>query len=144
MPFSIRHKLPLAYISCFWFLITLLLLSSKPAYAEWVRYSENKETGMTVYVDLDAIRRKGDLVKMWQLFDFKTKQTAAGDSFLSSKIQSEYDCTEERSRRIAYTDFSGNMGRGKVVDNDSYKGEWQPVAPESMAQALWKLACRKQ
>jgi len=43
MPFSLRpfrrfpvHKLPLAYISGFWLLTTLLVLSSSPAYAEWV------------------------------------------------------------------------------------------------------------
>jgi hypothetical protein len=40
MPFSIRPfpvsflKLPLAYISGFWLLITLLVLSSGPTYAE--------------------------------------------------------------------------------------------------------------
>ena len=73
-------KLPLAYFTGFWSLITLLLLSSGPAYAEWVDVGGN-ESGMTVYVDSDSIRQKGNLVKMWQLYDYKTVQTRAGTSF---------------------------------------------------------------
>ena len=39
MPFSIRsyHRLPPASILGFWLLLTLVLLSSGPAYAEWVK-----------------------------------------------------------------------------------------------------------
>jgi hypothetical protein len=56
-------------------LITLLLLSSGPVYAEWVLLNQNDQTGLTVYVDPDTIRRKGALVKMWILSDYKTVQT---------------------------------------------------------------------
>jgi hypothetical protein len=60
MPFSIRpyrrfpvqcavtynagpfHKLPLAYFSGFWLLITLLVLSSSLAFAEWVKHGPPK------------------------------------------------------------------------------------------------------
>ncbi len=55
-------KLPLASISGFWLLITLLVLSSGPAYAEWVAVGGNKEAGVTVSADPDTIRRKGNLV----------------------------------------------------------------------------------
>jgi hypothetical protein len=96
-------------------LMTLLVLSSGPAYAEWVLVNGNDETGMTVYVDPDTIHHKEDLVKMWHLFDFETIQTIAGDSFLSSKSQHEYDCAEELDRLVAFTRFSGNMGSGMVV-----------------------------
>jgi hypothetical protein len=41
-------KLPLASISGFWLLITLLVLSSGPAYSEWVAVGGNKEAGVTV------------------------------------------------------------------------------------------------
>jgi hypothetical protein len=73
MPVSIRHKLPLACLLVFWLLITLLVLNSSPAYAEWVWISFTKsEGGYDVYADPDTIRRKGDLVKMWVLYDYKT------------------------------------------------------------------------
>ena len=68
-------KLPLAYLSGFWLLVTLLVLGSGSAYAEWVKISSN-DTAI-YYADPEAIRRKGTLVKMWVLVDFKTIQTSA-------------------------------------------------------------------
>ncbi len=53
--------LPLAYFSGSWLLITLLFLSSLPAYAEWVAVEKDYLLPglQTVYVDPDTIRREG-------------------------------------------------------------------------------------
>ena len=61
-------KLPLAYVSGFWSLITLLFLSAVPACAEWVAVERNYlSLGLqTVYVDPNTIRREGNLVTLWQ------------------------------------------------------------------------------
>jgi hypothetical protein len=125
------------------FLITLLVLISGPAYAEWVKVAENKQAGMTVYVDPDTIRRKEDVVKMWDLYDFKTVQTKVGDSFLSVRSQTQYDCAEERTRILACTWFLGNMGNSKPVLSNSDEQKWKPVEPESVRRTLWKVACIK-
>ncbi len=71
-----RHKLPLASFSGFWSLITLLFLSTVPAYAEWMAVERDYLLpGLwTVYIDPDTIHRKGNLVTMWQLVDFKWMQ----------------------------------------------------------------------
>jgi hypothetical protein len=145
MPFSIGpyRRFPLTYFSGFWLLITLLVLSSGPAYAEWVRVGRTDD-GMTVYADPDTIRRKGELVKMWSLYDFKTEQYVRGVLLLSSKGQIEYDCAEERLRGLAVAEFSGHMGKGTVVYTDSSVGMWNPVPPHGVVQALWKVACGKQ
>lgn len=124
-------------------LVTLLLLSSAPAYADWVSVSVIDQAGVTIYVDSDNIRRKGNLVKMWQLYDYKTVQTVAGDSLLSFKRYNEYDCTEERTRMLAYTWYSGNMGSGHVVYSTSDEQQWEPVVPGSINRALWRVACSK-
>jgi len=123
-------------------LITLLALGSGPVYAEWVSVGGNDPIGMTTYVDPDTIRRKGSLVKMWQLNDFKTVQTVEDNSFLSAKKQREFDCAEERTRILAATQFSGNMGTGKMVWGNSGEQKWEPIVPESIAQTLWEFACR--
>ena len=72
-------------------LIIPLLLSSGPAYAEWVPVEET-EDGMKAYVDHDTIRRKGDRVKIWHIFDEKIKKTVGGITYLSSMVQSELGC----------------------------------------------------
>jgi hypothetical protein len=136
-------RLPLDYFLGFWLLITLLVLSSGPVYAGWELTSGDDETGLTVYVDPDTIRRKGSLVKMWQLYDYKTVQTVAGDLLLSFKRYNEYDCAEERTRMLAYTWFSGNMGSGDVVYSTPDEQQWEPVVQGSINRALWRVACRK-
>ena len=144
MPFLIRPFRPLPLTSCvgLWFLITLLVLNSGPASAEWVR-ALNNQTDPTLYVDSDTIRRNGTVVRWWELLDYKTIQTVAGISFLSMKVQREYDCAGEQIRVLAMADFSGNMAEGKVVFNDFTPSNWVPVQPESMGQTLWKTACGK-
>lgn len=135
-------KSPLAFFSGFWPLITLLVLSSGPAYAEWISLGTS-DSGTTVYADPVTVRREGELVKMLVLFDFKTRQTKADVSFLSAKAQMEYDCAEQRFEGLAVTYFSGNMGNGNLLDRSSGKGKRIRVSRDSLDQALWKLACDK-
>ncbi len=125
------------------FLITFLLLSSGPAYAGWVQVSGGDEEGKTVYVDPATIRRNSNLVKMWQLQDYKTVQTVGGIRFLTAKEEWEFDCAEERSRVLALKEFSGNMGSGTVVYTNSQVGNWLPVMPGSTGKTVWKVACGK-
>jgi hypothetical protein len=121
MPCSIRpfHRLPLASILSFWLLLTLLLLSSGPAYAEWLGFGKDDQLGAVMYADPDTIRRKGEIVKMWSLFDFQIMQYVEGIPSLSKKGRSEYDCAEERLRLLALVEYAGNLGKGKVVYTDS-------------------------
>jgi hypothetical protein len=165
MPFSIRPyrrfpvycavtyhagpflKLPLAYLLGLGSLITLLVLSSGPAYAEWVAIEKQYQSPgrQTVYVDPDTIRREGHLVTMEQLIDFKTMQGGRSPTrFSSTKIEKEFDCADKRLRVLALTDFWGNMGTGEAAGAAIGGGHWIPVEPESLNYALWKVACNKQ
>ncbi len=125
------------------FLITLLLLSGGPAYAEWMWVSANNQVGLTIYVDPDTISRNGDLVELWQLYDYKAVQTVGGDSFLSSKAHRQFDCVKQRTRLLAFTHFTGNMGSGNRIVSDRDESEWRPVTPGSVGQSMWKVACGK-
>jgi hypothetical protein len=98
---------------------------------------------VTVYFDPDTLRRKGDVVKWWELYDYKVTQTVSGNSFLSIKAQNEYDCAEERIRTLAMSEFSGNMGTGTVIYTSSDVGKWAPVQPASLGQTMWEGACAK-
>ena len=143
MPVSIRahRRLPLAYLSGFLLLTTLQLLTSGPADAEWVEIGRTDNA--TVYIDTDTILRKGELVKMWALYDFKTVQYVVGVPLLSSKEQNEYDCAEERLRGLAMAEFTGNLGTGTMVYTGPLEGTWIPVGSQGVDQALWRFACGK-
>ena len=124
-------------------LFALLVLTSEPAYAEWMKIGDGDEAGKTVYVDPATIRRNSNLVKMWQFYDYKTVQTVGGVRFLSAKEQWEFDCVEERGRVLALKEFSGNMGSGTMVDTNSQVGKWIPVMPGSIGHMVWTVACGK-
>jgi hypothetical protein len=124
--------------------LTLLVLSSGPAYAEWVKVSDSDETGKTVYVDPATIRRNSNLVKMWQFYDYKTVQTVGGNRFLTAKEQWEFDCAEKRGRVVARKEFSGNMGSGTMVFTNSEVGKWIPAIPDTISQTVWEVVCGKQ
>ena len=125
-------------------LITLLVLNSAPAYAEWVLLDANNQSGGTVSTNADIIRLKGDVAAMWSLHDYKTIQKIKSTSYLSYKVQTEYGCAEERIRKRASTFFSGNMGSGNVVSSISKEGKWQRVEPGSLGQSEWEVACDKE
>jgi hypothetical protein len=113
-------------------------------YSEWVSVYETAQLRATVSVDPDTIHRKGDLVEFWFLYDYKTTQSGRGRPVLSTKTQGEFDCEAGRSRILAVTDFSGNVGSGKVVYSNSDKQKWEAVAPGSLGQVLWRFACSKE
>ena len=119
----------------------LMLLVSGAAVAEWTIVDVDDE--LALFVDRTTIRRNGNFVKMWSLIDYKKAKVFEGTSDLSERSQYEYDCKEERMRRLALTTFSGQMGSGAVTYTNSDTGNWVPVAPGSVAEAHWKIACGK-
>ncbi|MGH7183256.1 MAG: surface-adhesin E family protein [Nitrospiraceae bacterium] len=131
------------YLLGFWVLITLLVLDCGPVRAAWELVSGDDSAKLTVYVDRDTIRRNGNLAQMWQMYDYKTVQTVAGDSLLSIQRYNEYDCTGARTRMLTYTWFSSNMGRGRVVYKTAEEQPWASIVPRSIDQTLLKVACSK-
>jgi hypothetical protein len=125
-------------------LITLLVLGSGPANAEWMPVHEIAQLATTVSVDPDTIHRKGDLVELWVLFDSKTTQSGRGGPARSTMSQAEFDCEAGLSRVLAVKAFSGNMGSGTVVFGNSDEQQWEPVQPDSVGQTLWRFACSKE
>lgn len=97
----------------------------------------------TIYADPATIRKTGNRVKMWDLLDYNMADKISGKPYMSIRGQSEYDCKEEKIRSLYATYHSENMARGEVVSTGTKPSNWEPVAPGSMAAALWKMACKK-
>ena len=125
---------PLAFV--------LFLLASTSTWAGW---SVIGSTGNAdVYVDSATIRQQDTLVKMSSLLDFKTIQRAVEGPYLSQKAQQEYDCEGERYRTLSASFHSGHMGDGQVIfSSDEPQETWEPVAPGTVGEGFWKIACGK-
>jgi len=114
------------------------LLMTEPVYAEWIE-AASATNGLKAYVNLDTLRRNGDSVEMWNLYDYENKETERQN--LSSEVQQEFDCREERYRILAFTDFAENMGNGRVLFSASRSSDWMPVEPDTIVESIWNIAC---
>ncbi len=124
-------------------LMLALTVISTYTMAEWIQVGESdSKGGFTAYADLTSIRKAGDRVKMWALFDYKILQKTSGVEFLSEKIRREYDCKEKQMRKLAFSLFSWNMEGGDLVRSYNQPQKWEMIQPESIDEAEWKVACR--
>lgn len=115
---------------------------SSSAAAEWV--SVTGDNNFTAYFDSATIRKTGNMVKMWVMFDFKkTARDEKNNPYISLVAQMEYNCNEEQTRQLYMTQFSGNMTKGEVVYSGRGSENWEPVSPHSMNETFWKIACGK-
>ena len=118
--------------------------SAATAAAKWEEVGSHKAYGgMDIYSDRVTMRRSGDLVKLWEMWDFKTAQVIGGTRVLSVQNQYEYDCKGARRRMLATAGFSGHMGKTLVVDTGHSPGAWETVAPGTYQEYLRKIACGK-
>ena len=124
-------------------LMLLLAVVSTSAMAQWVKAGGNDET--TAYADPNTYRGLGDKVNLCIMFDNnKPRFLMNGNKpYLSTKIQNEFDCKKEQSRKLVIDIYSENMGSGNVIVSDSEIEEWSPVAPNSVMNQVFKYACGK-
>ena len=115
-------------------IILMLALASASAMAEWTDVAGNDEVGATVYADLATIRKAGNKVKMWTMYDYKTAQEISLYKYLSYKSQWEFDCKEEQQRNLYISYFSGNMGNGNPVFSFDDPSKFIPIAPGSVGE----------
>jgi len=134
---------PEAKFSTVFSLLALLLLSVDSAHADWVIVSGNDEKRFIIYANPDSLRRNGELVNMWELWDYALEQTHFGHPYLSLKREAEYDCKGKRARKLSVTTFTGNMGNGTVGFHSNKEEAWSPVAPKTINEELWEYACGK-
>ena len=121
-------------------LVLLLTVLSTSAMAAWIKVGSNDTLNFDYYVDT-ATSKEGNKVKMWDIKDFKTAQTATdGQKYRSVKLQREYDCKGAKDRILNLSIHSGNMGEGKVISSLSGHGKWE----QSVSVPYLKIACTMQ
>ena len=100
----------------------------------------------TIYVNPATVRRDGNLVTIEILVDWKMMQgNYTPNRFYSTKTTKQFDCTGKLVRTLASVDFYGHMGTGRPIGGSAFSNEtyWVSVAPESLNQGLWEVACSK-
>ena len=129
------------------FITTTLVVLMSPisnAYAEWKELGSNAV--MVVYVDLDTIRDSGEKAQIMSMLDFKKPGENPNNKQVVNSIVglNEYNCPEVSYRPIAFKEFSGKKGTGKVVSNtDTPDSKFEPVINESWTAGVFNVVCQK-
>jgi hypothetical protein len=126
-------------------LATSALLIGIPgtANAAWKELGSNAV--MTVYVDLDTVQTQGEKTQIISMLDFKKPGTNPTNKEAVNSIigLNEFDCPAVSYRPIAYKEFSGNKGSGKVVsESNTPDSKYEPVVSESWSAGVFNSVCK--
>jgi hypothetical protein len=118
----------------------MLVCATGAALADWVRI--RGDASVTVLADSGSVSRSGDMATMWSMINYtKSRKTAEGEEFMSSRQRMEYDCTDKLSRRLEFDRYSDLSGLGRAVYSNKNASAWTPVAPGSVVGELFRFAC---
>lgn len=111
---------------------TLLAISAASAMAEWT-YVGEASNGNLSYIDLQSIRKDGNISKVWQIQNFQ--QNIKNDQ-ISNRFRNEFDCQAKRNRVIAFYINSESM-------TNASPSEWVGIQPGSSSEIILKIVCAK-
>ncbi len=101
---------------------------------------------MVVYVDADTITTSGEKAQILSMLDFKKPGANPKTKEPVSSIIgiNEYNCPAISYRPIAYKEFAGNKGTGKVVsDNQTPNSEFEQVISDSWTAGVFNVVCQR-
>jgi hypothetical protein len=125
-------------------MMLLAVVSSSALAAEWIYVAKTgKKTAeadaFTAYADPTTIRKSGNMVKMWIMYDSKI---ATDRDLISARTKEEYDCKKKQRRVLFVSYYSEHMADGETVSILNERKDWQQVLPDSVAEGVLKFACR--
>jgi hypothetical protein len=121
-------------------LMLMLAVVSSNAMAEWIEISSSEYT--TEYIDPSTRRQNGNMVKLWNMTNYKKAVVYKGRTILSSKVQREYNCDEKSSQIMKEIDYSDSLGRGDAEFGEQ-NAPLQSHFRGAVSDDLWEFACGK-
>lgn len=119
------------------------LLFSANASAAWQELGSNDQS--VVLVDTATLQVQGNKAQIMSMLDFKKPgQDPQTKENVNSIIGlNEYDCSAGKYRPIEFKVFSGNRGKGKVIqDQKTPDSEFESIPNGSWAAGVFNVACR--
>ena len=122
---------------------TTLLFSISSANAAWKELGSNEF--MVVYVDLDTAQTQGEKTQIISMLDFKKPGVNPTNKQTVNSIVglNEFDCPTVSYRPIAFKEFSGNKGTGKLVsENNTPDSKYEPVPSGDWVAGVFNSVCK--
>ena len=100
----------------------------------WMKVGE--ESGDSLYVDIDNIKKNNGYVYYWELIDFKDAIYGA----LSRISKFKVNCAKEEKANLDITAYTGQMGKYIIINEGKYPGTLFFDASKSITT---KFACNR-
>lgn len=120
--------------------IFLLLYPVLSNASNWINVGRSS-SGAIFFIDSESINRSGDSLTFWGITNYPSR---GSEGTLSSKTQRTINC---RSRELIFRYFlfyDDLDGKGKLINSypaDSSE-KWEPIAPDTMNDALLRAVCK--
>lgn len=123
-------------------LLALFLTTiSTNAMAKWVLNISTTNGEEKIYFDDATIKINGDLVKIWELWDYEIPNILSVGSYKSSVDRREYNCKNETSRIIQSTAYEGRMQTGEII-HTLKTTKFEEIMPNTPLSMMFKSVCR--
>lgn len=96
------------------------------------------DSGDTVYVDFDRIRKVNGLVYYWRLADLLEPDSTGT---LSTKSYSKADCDTMREMQLSFSYYNLPMAEGTAEGTFTPDPEWLYVQPNSLLEITLNAVC---
>ena len=97
-----------------------------------VKISENDN--MTNYVDTESVEKNGNVFHFIEVIDFKEPKSIHPDNLsCSHKLRVLINCETQEQSILEITDYSGQMGTGKIIHEGYPKDNIRVIPPESLS-----------
>ena len=125
--------------------ITILLviiftfLFSNTSWGEWT-YVAGNSMGHKMYYDKDSIRKSGNYIYFWGLYNLP--KLVEGRLF-SSKSYVKLDCSILRYKSLKEITYKKSMGEGEMTSDFTPPNEWKYPKPESISEFVSNKVCEE-
>lgn len=120
------------------FVILAALLVSGNVMADLLQLSDDGQE--VAYADSNTVRKSGDVISMWSLYDLKDTRYLARKPYQSIRYQMDYQCRKQQVRIRGWQYFSGKMGEGELIYKDAFTDIWTPIEG---VESEWRFACNE-
>ena len=121
-------------------LLTALLCFCVNAYAVNWKLITKKSNGVSLYADVDNIKKHNGLVYFWFLADDLVSFKIGGDNAYSLILKYKANCGEGKLTQMSATAYSQAMGKGRIVFESTDNPIRYPT-PNTPAYSAMELVC---
>jgi len=120
--------------------LAITLISTGALAQDWV-LAAGGSAGDVFEIDGGSVTRSGDVAQSWMRLTpaRPQKDKVTGKTFAVSIVRRFDDCA---SRRYQFTSYLLRDTQGRTIASGTETAGWQDVVPGTVAESVWKTACR--